>query len=118
MQSIVIPVALVGALGAFALWLSVMLRQERTHHSALVAAAHDRAQAHRRFALAARPATEPAEPATPVDGASTVVAVRAGAFCRVPGNVGRTKKGIVLVCAPSATGRPRWRRPAPLRAAS
>jgi hypothetical protein len=118
MQSIVIPLALLGALAAFALWLSVMLRHERTQHSALVAAAHERAQAHRQFTLTARQESAHAEPVASVVHPSTVLAVRAGSFCRVPGNVGRTKKGVVLVCEPSATGRPRWRRPTPLRAAS
>lgn len=124
MESIVIPLALVGAIVTFASWLSVMLRHERNQGLALVAAAQARVEAHRQHARAARHAPTAEQPDTSIDDAATVStlsttsAVRAGSFCRVPGNVGRTKKGVVLVCSPSAHGRPRWRRPAPLRAAS
>jgi hypothetical protein len=84
MQSTVLPLAFVGALGVFALWLVVMLRHERTHRVAIA-------------------------PATPITSVSASV-TRPGSFCRVPGNIGHTKKGVVLVCEASPTGRPRWRR--------
>jgi hypothetical protein len=86
---------------AFALWLMFMLRQDRAHRVALVAAAQDHTRSHRR---AARAAGGPpvARPAVPV--------VRAGSFCRVVGNVGETKHGTVLVCRAKGNGRPRWRR--------
>ena len=114
MQSTVIPLTFVGALGVFTLWLLVMLRHERSRRVALSAASRERARLHRQYTLNARPAV----PATPITAVTSVSVVRAGAFCRVPGNVGRTKKGVVLVCEPTANGRPRWRRPVPLRAAS
>jgi hypothetical protein len=39
-----------------------------------------------------------------------VPVVRAGSFCRVPGNIGHSKNGTVLVCEANDHGRPRWRR--------
>jgi hypothetical protein len=91
---------LVGAC-AFGVWLVLMLRQDRTHRHALVAAAHERTRAHRRATLTARVSSTP-RPTVPV--------VRAGSFCRVPGNLGQSKDGTVLVCESRGTGRPRWRR--------
>jgi hypothetical protein len=86
---------------AFGVWLVLMLRQDRTHRHALVAAAHERTRTHRR---AARAATYPSTPSP------TVTVARAGSFCRVPGNVGHDKDGTVLVCESQDSGRPRWRR--------
>jgi hypothetical protein len=67
---------------AFVAWLLVMLRHERTH---------------RMQPLATFPPP-------------TAAVVRAGSLCRVPGNVGRSKNGTVLVCGANDHGRPRWRR--------
>jgi hypothetical protein len=36
--------------------------------------------------------------------------VRAGSFCRIPGNYAYNKHGSVLVCEANASGRPRWRK--------
>jgi hypothetical protein len=75
----------------------------------MVEASQERTRAHRRAALEAQH--------TPVATTSTAV-VRAGSFCRVPGNIGYTKNGTVLVCESTTSGRPRWRRAEVFRAAS
>ena len=83
-----------------------MLRQDRAHRLALVEA---RARAHAattvRPPLAARHV-----PGAPVVARSEIPVVRAGSFCRVPGNVGQGKDGAMLVCEENGAGRPRWRR--------
>jgi hypothetical protein len=86
---------------AFVAWLMVMLRHDKAHRVALVTASHEHTRAHRRAALAARYVPE-AVPSLPV--------VRAGSFCRVPGNLGCSKHGSVLVCEANGHGRPRWRK--------
>jgi hypothetical protein len=44
--------------------------------------------------------------------------VRAGSFCRVPGNIGHDRNGTVMVCEANDRGRPRWRRAEVLKIAS
>ncbi len=102
MQVTVLGASFVIGIGAFALWLTFMLKQERQHRLAFVQASHERTHTHRRAALAAR-----REPELVV---TTLQVVRAGSFCRVPGAVGRSKRGDALVCQQSAQGRPRWRK--------
>ena len=109
MQVAVLGAGFALGVGAFVAWLLVMLHHDRVHRVALVEAAHERTRAHRRAALTAQHA-----PVT----TSTAPVVRAGSFCRVPGNVGYAKNGTVLVCESSDTGRPRWRRAEVFRAAS
>jgi hypothetical protein len=82
-------------------WLVVMLRHDKAHRLAVIEASHEHTRAHRRAALAARYAPE---------AVSLVPVVRAGSFCRVPGNTGYDKHGTILVCEASASGRPRWRK--------
>jgi hypothetical protein len=93
---------------AFVGWMMVMLRDDRAHRAALVSATHERSRSHRRAALAARYTPE-APPELPV--------VRAGTFCRVPGNFAYSKSGSVLVCEAHGAGRPRWRKRAARTAA-
>jgi len=81
---------------SFAAWLLVMLRHDRAHRLHLIAPSHGSARTHR--------------PVVPATRMTSVAVARAGSFCRVPGNIGHTKKGVVLVCEASTTGRPRWRR--------
>jgi hypothetical protein len=100
MHAEVVAVAFFGALGLFAAWLAVMLRHERQHRVALVEQRHESRRSHRRAALAARGEPEPV---------ATAPVVRPGSFCRVPGSIGRNKRGVALICEPSTTGRPRWR---------
>jgi hypothetical protein len=101
MQETVLGAGFAFGLAVFAAWLVIMLRHDREHRAALVAATHEQTRSHRRAALAAR--------YTPAPRASVPV-VKAGSFCRVPGNIGRDKQGTVLVCEANGTGRPRWRR--------
>jgi hypothetical protein len=86
---------------AFVGWLVVMLRHDKSHRLAVIAASQEHTRSHRRAALAARYAPDPL-PSGPV--------ARPGSFCRVPGNVGHSKNGTILVCEASSSGRPRWRR--------
>lgn len=102
MQITVVGAAFIFGVSAFALWLVLMLRQEREHRFALVEASHQRTQSHRRAALDARRDPELA--------VTTQHVVRAGSFCRVPGSVGVTKRGDALVCEQMPHGRPRWRK--------
>ncbi len=102
MQVAVLAAGFGAGVGAFLAWLAVMLHHDRAHRLALIEASHERTRSHRRAALAAQHA--------PVATRSTVPAVRAGSYCRVPGNIGYAKNGTVLVCESSAKGRPRWRR--------
>jgi hypothetical protein len=94
-------------------WLMVMLRHDRAHRVALVAAAHEHTRSHRRATLSARYTPE----VTP-EVAPELPVVRAGSFCRVPGNFGYGKDGSVLVCEARGSGRPRWRRHTTSRAAA
>jgi hypothetical protein len=110
MHVAVLGVGFAAGVGAFVAWLAVMLHHDRAQRLALIAASHERTRSHRRAALTAQH--------TPVGTRSMVPAVRAGSFCRVPGNVGYAKNGTVLVCESSAKGRPRWRRAEVFRAAS
>ena len=104
MQVAVLEVGFAIGVTAFAAWLLVMLRHDRAHRLQLIAATHEHTRMHRRAALAARyaPAPRPTQAVVPV--------VRAGSFCRVPGNIGHSKHGTVLVCEANDHGRPRWRR--------
>jgi len=110
MQVAVLGAGFVVGVAAFVAWLLVMLHHDRTHRLAMVDASHERTRAHRRAALDAQH--------TPVVLTSTAPVVRAGSFCRVPGNIGYSKHGDVLICESSASGRPRWRRAEVFRAAS
>jgi hypothetical protein len=85
----------------FVAWLVVMLRHDKAHRLALIAATDEHKRSHRRAALAARSAPE-ARPSVPT--------VRAGSFCRVPGNTGYSKNGTSLGCEANGRGRPRWRK--------
>jgi len=108
MQVSVLGAGFTLGLCAFVAWLMVMLRHDKAHRMAMVSASHEHTRAHRRAALAAR--------YTP-DVASSLPVVRAGSFCRVPGNLGCSKHGNVLVCEHNGHGRPRWRKQ-PTRAAA
>ena len=101
MQAAVLGLGFTIGMLVFAGWLVVMLRHEKAHRLAFIEASHEHTRAHRRAALEARYTPDP-RPSLPV--------VRAGSFCRVPGNVGQTKNGTVLVCQANGSGRPRWRR--------
>ena len=110
MQVAVLSAGFAFGVAAFVAWLLVMLHHDRNHRMALIQAAHDRTRSHRRATLTAQHIPAPTTSTAPV--------VRAGSFCRVPGNIGYSKNGTVLVCESSASGRPRWRRAEALRAAS
>jgi hypothetical protein len=101
MQVAVLGVGFAVGVAVFVGWLVVMLHHDRNHRMALLAASHEHTRAHRRAALAAR--------YTPTPAATAPVA-RAGSFCRVPGNVGHSKHGTILVCDGTGKGRPRWRK--------
>jgi hypothetical protein len=79
----------------FALWTSLMLREDHAIRQAeLLATPHGRA---RRLPVA--------------ESQQQFLDVRAGSFCRVTGAVGMTPSGETVVCTPSALGiRARWRR--------
>lgn len=109
MQVAVLGAGFVVGVGAFVVWLAVMLRQDKAQRQALVAATQAHARWHRHVTRAARAESVPR---------ATVPVVRAGSFCRVPGNVGHSKQGDVLVCQAQGSGRPRWRRAAALPVAS
>jgi hypothetical protein len=106
MQTSVLGAGFVVGVVAFVGWLLVMLRHDKAHRLAVIAASHETTRSHRRAALSAR-----YEPAPPMS-APVVPVVRAGSFCRVPGNVGSTKHGTLLVCEANGSGRPRWRKAA------
>jgi hypothetical protein len=108
MHTGVVAVAFVLGVGTFAAWLAFMIRHERSERLALAGQSRERVTSHRRDTLAARRSSVTV--AVPV--------VRPGAFCRVPGNIGRSKRGAVLICDEHSHGRPRWRQVEPLRAAS
>jgi hypothetical protein len=110
MRTGVLALAFIGAVGLFAGWLAVMLRHERAYRVALIEQSRARSREHRRAALAAQRAPE-------VVVATPAPVVRPGSFCRVPGSVGRSKRGVALVCERSAHGRPRWRQAQRVRAA-
>ena len=104
MQVAVLEAGFAIGVTAFVAWLLVMLRNDRAHRLELIAATHEHARVHRRAALAAQYAPIPAP------SQAVVPVVRAGSFCRVPGNIGHNKHGAVLVCEANDRGRPRWRR--------
>ena len=103
MQTSVLGAGFVVGVVAFVAWLLVMLRDDKAHRLAVITASHEQTRSHRRAALDARYTPAP-QVAVPV--------VRAGSFCRVPGNVGSTKHGTILVCESNGAGRPRWRKAA------
>jgi hypothetical protein len=100
MQTASLWLGFVVGVAVFAAWLTYTLRQERDVRVAHVARTHERLASHRRATLTAHAV------ATVPTRAQHVV--RPGSFCRVVGAVGATKRGVTLVCQPSATGRPRW----------
>jgi hypothetical protein len=95
-------------ISVFFAWLLVMLHHDRAHRRAGVEASQARVAGQRRAALTAH---------APAARAATVPVARAGSFCRVAGNIGHTKHGVVLVCESNGHGRPRWRRTDVFRAA-
>lgn len=97
----------------FGMWLVAMLRQDHAHRLALVEDARVRSDYHRAVTVAARHV--PGAPAAP---RPAIPVVRAGSFCRVPGNVGQGKDGTMLVCEEHRAGRPRWRRAEAFKIAS
>jgi hypothetical protein len=101
MQVAVLGAGFAVGVSVFVGWLLVMLHHDRNHRLAVIAASHEQTRSHRRAALAAR-----YTPAPPTSGP----VVRAGSFCRVPGNVGHSKHGTILVCEATGAGRPRWRK--------
>jgi hypothetical protein len=101
MQGAVLGVGFAVGMVVFTGWLLVMLRHEKAHRMAFVEVSREHTRAHRRAALEARYAPEPRQ---------SLPVVRAGSFCRVPGNVGQSKNGTMLVCEANGSGRPRWRR--------
>jgi hypothetical protein len=86
----VLTLSFVGAVALFAAWLVYLLRIEHARSQPLLEPA--------RAVRLVRPTT--AEPSR---------IVRAGAFCRVPGNVGHSNRGVLMVCSSEPAGRPRWR---------
>jgi hypothetical protein len=109
MRTAVLWLGFIIGLGVFAAWLSYMLRQEHALRVAGGQQSRDRVASHRHAARTARPVSVPV---------TTTHVVRAGSFCRVVGSSGQTKRGVALVCRPTANGRPRWARAEPMRLAS
>jgi hypothetical protein len=113
MQDTVMYAGLAFGVAVFGMWLVAMVRADRAHRLALVEDARARTDYHRQAAVAARYV-----PGAPVVARAEIPVVRAGSFCRVPGNVGQGKDGTMLVCEEQGTGRPRWRRAEVLEIAS
>jgi hypothetical protein len=99
MQTAVLGLGFVVGIGAFVLWLTHELQVERRLRVAEVRQSRARVRSHRHAARTARPVAVPV---------TTHRVVRAGAFCRVIGSLGRSKRGATLVCAHHDGGRPRW----------
>ncbi len=86
----VLTLSFVGAIALFATWLVYLLRIEQSRSHTLLEPARAVRQ-------------------TPTTTLEPSRVVRAGAFCRVPGNVGRSNRGALMVCSSERAGRPRWR---------
>jgi hypothetical protein len=113
MQETVLYAGFAFGVAVFGVWMVSMLRQDRAHRMALVEAAHEHIRYHRQATVAAQHV-----PGATVVARSEIPVVRAGSFCRVPGNVGQGKDGTALVCEENGAGRPRWRRAEAFKIAS
>jgi hypothetical protein len=101
MDTSVVMLGFLGGVGLFSAWLVVLLRGERYRHDAYAEKIRDTELSNRRATMTARAeSTAPADP-PPI--------VRPGSFCRVPGTVGRSSRGTLLVCSSVPQARPRWR---------
>jgi hypothetical protein len=99
MQTAVLGLGFVVGIGAFVVWLHHELRLERKLRATEARQSRAKVRSHRHAARMARPAIVPV---------TTHRVVRAGAFCRVIGSIGRNKRGATLVCSYRDGGRPRW----------
>jgi hypothetical protein len=97
MNSFVVILAFAGAIGLFAAWLVLTLREEREVRQAERHLVLDRQAAGRAAARRARR-----------ESVTQIPVVRPGTFCRVVGAYGRSNRGTILVCSKRARGRPRW----------
>jgi hypothetical protein len=107
MDTSVVMLAFLGAVGLFAAFLVVLLRADRSHRDEHARRILDAEHSRRRATMAAR--TESAVPTETVVTIETMPIVRPGSFCRVPGTVGRSRRGTLLVCSSVPEARPRWR---------
>jgi hypothetical protein len=101
MDTSVVMLGFLAGVGLFSAWIVVLLRDERYRHDEHVRQRHDIERSRRRATLAARAESTLAPETMPV--------VRPGSFCRVPGTVGRSRRGTLLVCSSVPQARPRWR---------
>jgi hypothetical protein len=101
MDTSVVMLGFLGGVGLFAAWMVVLLCGERHRDAEHARQLRDTQLARRRATMAAR-----AESTVPVE---PVPVVRPGSFCRVPGTVGRSRRGTLLVCSSVPEARPRWR---------
>jgi hypothetical protein len=101
MDTSVVMFGFLGGVGLFSAWLVVLLRGERYRHDALTRKIVDTELSKRRATRTARAESTAAVEPMPV--------VRPGSFCRVPGTVGRSSRGTLLVCSSAPHARPRWR---------
>jgi hypothetical protein len=100
MDTSVIMLGFFGAVVLFTVGLLVLLRDERCRHAEHARLVSESAQSRRHATIAAR-----AESTAPVE----MPVVKPGAFCRVPGTVGRSSSGTLLMCSSVPQARPRWR---------
>jgi hypothetical protein len=101
MDTSVVMLGFLGGVGMFSAWIMVLLRGERYRHDEYVRQMRETEVSRRRATIEAR-----AESTVPVE---TMPVVRAGSFCRVPGAMGRSRRGTLLVCSSVPQARPRWR---------
>jgi hypothetical protein len=101
MDTSVVMLGFLGGIALFSVWLVVMLQSERFRQDEHARRLVHRQQSKRRATRAAR-----AESTVPVE---SMPVVRPGSFCRVPGTVGRSSRGALLVCSSVPSARPRWR---------
>jgi hypothetical protein len=104
MDTSVVTFGFFGAVGLFAAFLGVLLRAERSHRDEHARRILDAEHSRRRATRAAR-----VESAVPTETVEPMPVVRPGSFCRVPGTVGRSRRGTLLVCSSAPQARPRWR---------
>jgi hypothetical protein len=101
MDTSVVMLGFLGGVGLFSAWILVLLRGERYRQDEHARQVHDAERSRRRATIAAR-----VEPTAPIE---SMPVVRPGSFCRVPGTVGRSRRGTLLVCSSVPQARPRWR---------